>query len=609
MNRPQNPRSGRQGHLPAPCLTFLLLSLAAFSGPTPCAAETSAAPGYLAGAAEADITPRVASYEDENRNGRFDLGDPAQAFGLGDPVLAFKEGEIRIGNGHGPARYVFDRIYAHALYLEEPAGGRKIVLVAADLYMLMFPDVEAIRSLVDPALGIDFILVTSTHSHMGPDTLGVSGLEGLSTTDALRVLRRGQAPSGINREWFLRLRQTLVGLVEKAAREKRPATVRVAQTRFRFGVHDEREPLILDDDLVVVAVDDLERNPIATAVQWACHPEAVLLLADPRNRGHDPVQPTPKAEEAWGRTISAGFPGYLCEELRRKRGGVPLYFNGALGGMVTNLHEFVWDPEQHPEYPATVDPREVPPEFRIPNDFRFEPIQGREAARHALRTLELQGSEIREPSIRVWTRRVAVPLENPFYRLAAALGLVGCEKRGLYDDEGLPVSGSRPWLRGCFLPTVRFPRGKNLVTEVSYLEVGTLGIATVPAELLPESSVGLPADFVDNPKRYFPRNAGSHRTGQAYRLGFPAVKQQMRTPHKMVVSLAGDDLGYVIPASDFDPPHDLWWLPPLALWWFCSDSETNPHYEESATASAVIEPRLLGPLTDLIAAAAATGSP
>jgi hypothetical protein len=73
----------------------------------------------------------------------------------------------------------------------------------------------------------------------------------------------------------------------------------------------------------------------------------------------------------------------------------------------------------------------------------------------------------------------------------------------------------------------------------------------------------------------------------------------MKTPYKMVVCMAGDDLGYVIPESDFDPPHDLW-IPPLAFWWFCNDSETDPHYEESATVSSEIESRLLGALTEIL---------
>jgi len=125
-------------------------------------------------------------------------------------------------------------------------------------------------------------------------------------------------------------------------------------------------------------------------------------------------------------------------------------------------------------------------------------------------------------------------------------------------------------------------------------------LASVPAELLPELSVGLPEDFTTNPSRYFPRHARAHKTGEAYRLCCPPLKTAMKSPYKMVVSLAGDDLGYVIPQADFNPPHGLWWFPPLAFWWFSNDSETDPHYEESATASSELEPRLMGALNELI---------
>lgn len=590
-------QAGRMTFLPAVCLILSVSSL--LCGSFPLQAETANPVSYLAGAAEADITPRVASYEDRNGNSRFDRGDPSKPFGLGDPVLAFEEGQIRIGNGEGQARYIYDPIYAQALYLEDPAGGRKIAVVTVDLYMLMFSDVEAIRSLVDPSLDLDYILIAATHNHMGPDTLGVSGLQGLSTGGILSVLWKGKASSGINRDWFLRVRKTLAGLIEEAAGNKQPAILRLARTSFAFGLHDEREPLIIDTDMVVLAVDDPAGKPIATVVQWACHPEAVLLIADPRNKGKDRIQLTPEAKEAWGRTLSAGFPGYLCEEIRNQRGGVPLYINGALGGMITNLHDYVWDPEKHPAYPASTDPARVPEEIRIPNDFRFAPVQGREAARHALQALEEQGMQVHDVSIRIGRKVVMVPFENAFYRLVAALGLVGFEKRELYDKNGIRASGSRPCLRGCFLPTVKFPKGKDVQTEVAYLEIGPLGMATVPAELLPELSIGLPEDFSTNPERYFPRNAKAHKTGSDYRLQYPALKKQMKTPYKMVVCLAGDDLGYVIPESDFDPPHDLW-IPPFAFWWFCNDSETDPHYEESATVSAEIEPRLLGALTEII---------
>ena len=45
---------------------------------------------FRAGAAEADITPRVAEFEDGNANGTFDRGDPNKAYGFGDRVIRFE---------------------------------------------------------------------------------------------------------------------------------------------------------------------------------------------------------------------------------------------------------------------------------------------------------------------------------------------------------------------------------------------------------------------------------------------------------------------------------------------------------------------------------------
>ena len=573
-------------------------------GLTPAATYGEASAGteqhYLAGAAKAEITPRVATYADTNGNGRFDMGSPREPFGFGDRVTSFVEGPIYVGNGQGPALYVYDPLYARAVVIADPLSGTKVALVAADLYLLMYSDVEAIRSMVDPSLGIGHIFIAPTHTHAGPDTLGVSGLQGVSAKDVARILWTGTAPTGINSAWFRRMRATLVSCIEEAARNIEPVRLTVADTAFGFGVRDEREPLIIDRRMVVLALDDLEGNPVATIVQWACHPESVLLLGDPRAEGRDPIVPTAQAKEAWGRTLSADFPGYLCAHLEQERGGVGLYFNGPLGGMITNLHSYVWDPEEHPAFPAAADPSLVPQDIRIPNDYRFAPLQGREAARRAMTCLSQEGREVTEVGIRVKRKEFLVPLENQFYRLMATLGIVGYEKRRLYDASGLEDRRHSWCLSGCFLPTMRFPKGKNLRTEAGLIQIGsTVEIALVPAELLPELAVGLPPDFASNPERYFPHEARYHATGKDYRLLYPPLEEQMRAPYKMILCLAGDDLGYVVPKSDFKPPHDLW-VPPFTWWWYCADSETNPHYEESATASSLIEPAIMGALAELL---------
>jgi len=184
-------------------------------------------------------------------------------------------------------------------------------------------------------------------------------------------------------------------------------------------------------------------------------------------------------------------------------------------------------------------------------------------------------------------------------RLAGSLGILGLNRRSLYDDDFNVDATTAPWLSGMFLPGVKVGHGRNVKTEVAVLRIGLAQIAVVPAELLPELSIGLPEDFSSNTARYFPKEAAAHPTGDKYCLAYPPLKQQMDAEFKLVFCLANDDLGYVIPRADFNPPHDIK-IPPLAWWWICTDSDNEPHYEESMSISRRIEPALLGALTRLL---------
>jgi len=564
----------------------------------PASAADAPAGVFLAGAAEADITPVVAEYDDRNGNGRFDYGDPTRAYGYGDRVTRFADGEILVGNGNGSALYIYDPVYARALVLEDPSTGKRVALVSLNLYLLTGPDADAIRTMVDPALGLDAIIIASDHTHMSPDTLGLSGLNDAGLGGLAKILLwKGKAPSGINGPWFEGMLRTVADLIEEAAGNLKEAKLTFASRPFGFGAHDEREPHIFDNEMVVMGVDDLEGRAIATLVQWACHPESVLYYGAAQGRDLGELDADTLA--GFGRTISAGFVGSCCAEIKARRGGVPLYFNGALGGMITNLDAILWDPEAHPEYPVGTDPEQVPASIRIPNDYRFAPIQGRELAKAALEALDRDGETAQSTSIQYASREVLIPFENKALRLMSSLGIVGLNQGALYGKSGNVDSRRAPWIGGLFLPAVGVAKGKNLRTEVAVATIGPAQIACIPAELLGELSAGLPEDFDANVGRYFPENADAHPTGPDYALAYPPLKSSMTSKYKFIFCLCGDELGYVIPKSDFRPPHDLK-VPPFLWWWICNDPSTDPHYEESMTVGSRIEPRLMGALTELL---------
>ncbi len=135
------------------------------------------------------------------------------------------------------------------------------------------------------------------------------------------------------------------------------------------------------------------------------------------------------------------------------------------------------------------------------------------------------------PRVAFAREQVAFMLQNPLYELGMELGLVPAAER----------------------------RGDEVVTEVSYARIGPAGIACVPGELFPELGLGLKRSM---------RDSG------------------VRVP--IVVGLADDEIGYLIPEADFVAPED--YLDP------------GSSYEESFSAGPQAAPRVIEALDRLIAA-------
>ena len=94
------------------------------------------------GIAEVDVTPEVGK-------------KPVYLAGFGQNRKATK---------------VHDPIMVRAVVLAD--GAQKIALVSADVVGLFLPSVERVRAELP---GFKYVLVSATHNHEGPDTLGLWG--------------------------------------------------------------------------------------------------------------------------------------------------------------------------------------------------------------------------------------------------------------------------------------------------------------------------------------------------------------------------------------------------------------------------------------------------
>jgi hypothetical protein len=81
-------------------------------------------------------------------------------------------------------------------------------------------------------------------------------------------------------------------------------------------------------------------------------------------------------------------------------------------------------------------------------------------------------------------------------------------------------------------------------TEIGWLRLGNLEIAAIPGEIYPELVLSKVQDPVD-PGADFPDAPIE-----------PGIYAQLKSPHRLLVGLANDELGYIIPKRQWDekPP-------------------------------------------------------
>ncbi len=495
------------------------------------------------GYAEADITPEIEAWEDSNGDGKFTYGD-GSAYDIGERVTRFVDGDIYVGNGKGLAHYVHDPLAARVLVVKDPVNGKKVAMVSLDLYMMQIQDVNYIRSLVAP-LGFDGIAIHCTHNHMGPDSLGRSGPHPLQ--------------NGINPRWFRKMQQSTAKAIETALNKAVPARVRFLQTKTRHGLHDSRDPIIFHDDLLAMQAVDFDGKVVATLVQWANHVEAILSIGGAKDS-------PPGMKEKRGHILTAGFPRAVALRGQEVFGGPALFFNGAIGGLMTMLHTFVWEPFQpySPDTPA----EDIPEEYtgKIRDNFRMADLIGNEL----INKLKREGLDNREfaqnLNVSAATKSFKARIDNDLFKTGFSLGIIGFDKRKYEGDI---------WTEGF------------LFSEVSRITIGPAEFACIPGEIVPELAQGLPQDFYAKNGKYF-KKPDSHKTGKNFVIPKP-IYEMTEAKYKFIFCLTNDSLGYMVTPCDFTLDKDLPWF-----------QHPKGHYEETQSLGKHIAPLVLDSLEELL---------
>jgi hypothetical protein len=397
------------------------------------------------------------TYIDGNGNGEFDA------------VWIAGFSKKRAANG------IHDQLWARTMVIDD--GNTRLSLTAIDAIGLFHDELIDIRNRISNTAGITYSIVTSTHDHAAPDLMGLWGP---------RFFK-----SGVDTDYLEYVKNQIVSSIEEAAGNLQPARIKFAKDLSGLSalVSDTREPIVMDDGVRIMQVLRMDSDiSIGTLITWGCHPETI-----------------------WDKNllISSDFPHYVREGIENGiysgdnlikpgLGGVAIYINGAIGGLMTVNDTFpIHDPWSGQTY-------------RIP-DFDKMESQGMQIAFSTLSALENSSDIHNSGSIGIASHTFDLPVKNCRFRLGARFGIM---------DRG-------------------YSKRRHMRTEIAYVTIGPASFLTFPGEIYPELING----GIESP------------VGQDYEtepIELPVTREMMSGDYKFIIGMGNDELGYIIPKSEWD---------------------------------------------------------
>ena len=513
----------------------------------------SAGDGQLhVGAAARVFTPTITeTWTDENGDGEWQQDEPyvdADGDGTFDAFWLF--------GGGRPANGVKSDLEARAVVFAQ--GDTTTALVYVDAIALLGGDIDLIRE--DPALaalGVDHVVVGSTHAHDGVDTVGLWGPDALT--------------SGHNAAFNARLRTAAIDAVKDAVAGLTPATMVIGstlllnepgdpQSRTDHWNKDIRDPVIFDPTMTVARfVKTGTQTTIATVINWADHPEMSAYGADNLLISSHYVHYLRKAVEE----------GITRAQLPRRAsalpgvGGVTVFVQGALGGQIGSIRG-----------------APVPGPDGVPITESGHPKEaalGLNLAERALELLRDGGESVAELPLSYRSARFHARVDNVGFQVAFLVDLLAPHALVGYDPEQAIGPNNTPWLP----------------MRATYLQIGPLALVTCPGELHPELWVGgydgswtWGWPLLDATKPNAP-DLTSAPEGP-YLRDLMLANSGVRYP--VLAGLAQDFVGYIVPAYNYV-------LHPSSPY---LDEAEGDHYEETYSLGPHVERNVVHPIMALV---------
>jgi hypothetical protein len=418
------------------------------------------------------------------------------------------------GYGWGrKATGIHDPLYARCLVLSD--GVRRFAMVSVDLVGMQLPDIERVRSQLGD---FDYVMVSSTHNHEAPDTIGLWGKT---------PVQRGVDPVYIDQ-----VVERIVDAVRSAGASLVSATATYGTATDESLVADSRLPVAKDGVLRLVQFHSAkDASPLGMVVQWNCHPEAM---------GPDNT------------LITADFPWAMIARLEQQFAGPVVLFSGAVGGLMAPPDHLFTDAQG----------RELKE-----GDFAYAEAYGRAVAKLATEAIH-QSQPISLVPLTCRAAKITVPVENPLYRTARLLRVLQRKSVAWTGDFHETEQPLKLGSHGQFA----------VVTEIAAIQLGELSVACVPGELYPELVYG---------KFQEPADPNADHPAEPLE---PTIQQMVASDKWLLIGLANDEIGYIIPKRQWDA------RPPYAY------GRTKAQYGEVNSCGPMIAPIIMQALGEQFAA-------
>jgi hypothetical protein len=249
--------------------------------------------------------------------------------------------------------------------------------------------------------GIDHAVISSTHQHEGPDTLGIYGPSEIIT--------------GIDFAYLDFVNAAVADCIDEAAANLEEARLRTLTTNsngLSLGLDPRDDELGVADGKVLEGDMDLAPDTEGRIVN-ASLPVLQVTKREPGEGGEYEVLGTlvnfashPESLGSDNTLITSDFPHYVRERLEEEYGGLAIFVSADLGVLQGPLWIDVEDPVT--EMPA------------VRRTYRFAEVHGAQLAERIIENIDPMAAGDDGPEIRfAMTSPVAIPLANPYFRMPA----------------------------------------------------------------------------------------------------------------------------------------------------------------------------------------------